>query len=83
MKKDSPVSRIVDGSYRVTRSSGHLLIEVLDYHAEPLVLEAGLLEELGLVFAAEEPRGRRDSTRPPAVRPRRRPVPERHDTPRS
>ena len=45
-------TRVV-GDYRFTVSTAGLIVEVLDYHAEPLVLSHRLLRELGLAVRCE------------------------------
>lgn len=48
--KNERYSRIVAYQYRLTRTEGGLKIEVLDYHAEPVVLTPEVLKDFGLVF---------------------------------
>ena len=45
-----PVSRIIEGDYRITRAGGAIKIEVLDYHAGPLWLTDEVLKKLGLTI---------------------------------
>ena len=47
-----PISRIVEGDYRITRSPSGITIEVLDYHADPLLLTDEVLEKLGKMSLA-------------------------------
>lgn len=44
------LSRIVNHEYRLTRTNEGLKIEVLDYHAGPLLLTPALLREFGASF---------------------------------
>ena len=43
-----PVSNVIEGDYRITRSPGGITIEVLDYHADPLLLTDEVLKKLGV-----------------------------------
>jgi len=47
-----PVSHIIEGGYRITRSGGGIKIEVLDYHAGPLWLTDEVLKKLGLTIGS-------------------------------
>lgn len=39
---------VIDGDYRVTRTREGIKVEVLDYHADPLMLTDELLKKLGV-----------------------------------
>ena len=43
-----PVSPVIEGDYRITRSRDGIKIEVLDYHADPLLLTNEVLKKLGM-----------------------------------
>ena len=47
-------SKIIDRDYRVTRTCGGLWVEVLDYHAEPLLLSRDKLAEFGFAVPGSE-----------------------------
>ena len=45
-----PVSPVIEGDYRLTRSRDGIKIEVLDYHADPLLLTDEVLKKLGVTI---------------------------------
>ena len=45
-----PLSRVIEGDYRITRSRDGIKIEVLDYHADPLLLTDEVLKKLGVTI---------------------------------
>ena len=45
-----PVSPVIEGDYRITRSRDGIKIEVLDYHAGPLLLTEEVLKKLGVTI---------------------------------
>ena len=45
-----PQSRVIEGDYRITRSREGIKIEVLDYHADPLLLTDEVLKKLGVTI---------------------------------
>ena len=45
-----PQSSIIEGDYRLTRSREGIKIEVLDYHADPLLLTDEALKKLGVTI---------------------------------
>jgi len=47
-----PEPRVIEGDYRISRSHDGIKIEVLDYHADPLLLTDAVLKKLGITFAA-------------------------------
>lgn len=45
-----PRSPVIEGDYRLTRSRDGIKIEVLDYHADPLLLTDEVLKKLGVTI---------------------------------
>ena len=41
---------VIEGDYRLTRSRDGIKIEVLDYHADPLLLTDEVLKKLGVTI---------------------------------
>ena len=70
---DEHRSRVVANDYRLTRTNEGLRIEVLDYHAEPLLLTPALLRELGLRFLGETPAHSAESSLGQGTRPTAQP----------
>ena len=54
MEKETPEPRIVAEDYRLSRGPDGLKIEVLEYHAEPLLLTDSLLKRLGLAIVERD-----------------------------
>ena len=48
-----PPSRVIEGDYRITRSRDGIKIEVLDYHADPLLLTDEVLKKLGVTMVTK------------------------------
>ena len=50
MKDNVLASKILGNDYRLTRTAHGVWIEVLDYHAQPLLLSRDDLDDLGLTL---------------------------------
>jgi len=48
MEPNAPVTSVIEHDYRITRAGNGIRIEVLDYHADPLLLTNEVLKKIGV-----------------------------------